>query len=55
MNLVAADVSRLTIFPGKIRADSHRLLRFRGSMREISVRGVLSPLLRRGFAVERSR
>ncbi len=33
MNLVAAEVTRLTIFPGKIRADSHRLLRLRGSTR----------------------
>ncbi len=48
MNSVAADVNRLPIFPAKIKADSHRLLRFRGSMREVSFRGVLSPLLRRG-------
>ena len=33
MNLVAAEVTRLTIFPGKIRADLHRLLRLRGSTR----------------------
>src|SRR5437868_4936670 len=31
MNLVAADVSRLIILPEKIRADSHRLLRFLSS------------------------
>ncbi len=43
MHLVAADVSRLTIFPGKIRADSHQLLRFGGSTREISSGGNLSP------------
>src|SRR5258708_23890195 len=41
MNLIAADVTRLTILPGKIRADSHRLLRFRGTKRA-SLRGVLS-------------
>ncbi len=29
MNLVAAELSRLTICPGKIRADSYRLLRIR--------------------------
>ncbi len=36
MNLLAADVSQLTLFLRKIKADSHRLLRFRVSMREIT-------------------
>ncbi len=27
MNIVAADVSRLTLFPGKVRAESRRLIR----------------------------
>ena len=44
VNLVAAEVSRLTIFPRKIRADSHRLLRFRGLTRQVSFRGIL-PLM----------
>ncbi len=43
MNLVAADVSPLHLPLGKVRADSRRLLRFRGSMREI-FRGILSPV-----------
>jgi len=42
MNLVAADVSPLTTPPSKIGADSRRRLRFRGSTRELWVRGTLS-------------
>ena len=41
MNLVAADVSPLHLPLGKVRADSRRLLRFRGSRREV-FRGILS-------------
>src|SRR3990172_8765602 len=44
MNLVAADVSPLHLKSRKVRADSRRLLRFRGSIRE-SFRGILSPAL----------
>ena len=36
MNLLAADVNRLIILPGMIRADSHRLLQFRGNWEEAS-------------------
>jgi hypothetical protein len=43
MNLVAADVSPLHLLGREIRADSRRLLRFRGSMRE-PVRGILSSI-----------
>src|SRR6266498_2875796 len=43
MNLVAADVRRLTLFPGKeVRASLRRLLRFRGSMREVLLGRILS-------------
>jgi len=41
MNLVAADVSPLHLPLGKVRADSRRLLLFRGSRREV-FRGILS-------------
>ncbi len=41
MNLVAADVSPLHLNSEEVRADSRRLLRFRGSKRESS-RGILS-------------
>ena len=37
VNLVAADVSPLHLKFEKVRADSRRLLRFKGSMREISL------------------
>jgi pseudouridine synthase len=42
MNLVAADVSPLHLILGKVRADSRRLLRFKGPKRE-PVRRILSP------------
>ncbi len=44
MNLVAADVSPLHLLLGKVRADSRRLLQFRGSTREVTFRGILSPI-----------
>ena len=47
MNLVAADVSPLHLLLGKVRADSRRLLQFRGSTREVTFRGKLSSLSRR--------
>src|SRR6266576_3899110 len=47
MNLVAADVSPLHLLLGKSRADSRRLLQFRGSTREVTFRGNLSSLSRR--------
>ena len=43
MNLVAADVSPLHLLLGRVRADSRRLLQFRGSTREVTFRGNLSP------------
>jgi len=47
MNPVAADVSPLHMICRKVRADSRRLLRFRGAMREFIGRNLtpaLSPL-----------
>ena len=43
MNPVAADVSPLHLIQSNVRADSRRLLRFRGSRREKMFRGILSP------------
>jgi hypothetical protein len=45
LNLVAADVRRLTLFRAEVRASSRRLLRFRGARREKWFRGILTPAL----------
>jgi hypothetical protein len=43
MNLVAADMSPLHLIQSNVRADSRRLLRFRGSRRDKMFRGIFSP------------
>jgi hypothetical protein len=45
LNLVAADVSPLHLKGRKVRADSRRLLQFRGSEREFVVGRILTPSL----------
>jgi len=43
MKLVAADVSPLHLIQSNVRADSRRLLRFRGSKRKQKFREIFSP------------
>jgi len=55
LNLVAADVSPLTLPRREIRADSRRLLRFRGATRKKGFRGILSLNGKVGRAVSSER